>query len=495
MILGASEFTTTALLLATFGVLLVLCAVSSRATERLGIPIVLLFLALGMLAGSEGVGRIEFENYTFAFRLGTMALALILLDGGLNTSVHAVRESLGPAAILATIGVVLTAALVAGFARVLGMPWTEAALLGAVVSSTDAAAVFAVLRGGRLQLKQRVGTTLELESGLNDPMAVILTTTMTTVLTAGDASWWWLVASIPLQLGVGLGMGLAVGYGARSILARLRLPTAGLYPVLTLGVAFLAFGAATLLSGSGFLAVYVAAIVLGNGPLPYRSGLTRIHDALAWLSQIAMFLTLGLLVFPSRLVPVAGTGLAIALFLAVAARPAAVAACLAPFRFPPRQIGYIGWVGLRGAVPIILATFPVLSGVPGAVEIFNVVFFIVVVNSLIPGITIRWVTRRERLQAEALPSPAAAIEIHSMRPLHGELLSFYVSEALAVCGASLSQVPFPAHAAAILVIRGEELIAARGATRLQAGDHVYVFCRAEDRAFIELMFGSAFGGS
>lgn len=483
------EFSATALLLLTFGVLLLLCALLGRTVDRLGVPIVFIFLVLGILAGSEGIGGIEFDDYRFAFRLGTIALVLILLDGGLNTSLRVVRRYAPPAAVLATMGVVLTAALVALFSHLLGLTWPQALLLGAVTSSTDAATVFAVLRGAGLRLRPRVGATIELESGLNDPMAVILTLTTTAVLTHQAGPVLHVTADVPLQLIVGTLVGLVAGYGARLLLARMRLATAGLYPVLTLGLALLAYGAATLWHGSGFLAVFVGAVVLGNSRLPNQSGLARIHDALAWLSQVGMFLMLGLLVFPSQLWPTARTGVGVALFLAFVARPVAVVLCLAPFRYPLREIAYIGWVGLRGAVPVILAIIPVLAGVPGAAELFNVVFFIVVVGALIPGTTIQWVTRRFGFETTAAPKPLAALEMNSTRLLRGELLSFHISDALAVSHATLAEIPFPPDSAAVLVVRGEELVAARGGTTLLPGDHIYVFCRPEDKPFIELLFG------
>ncbi len=489
MLLAVTEFAVTGVLLGIFGVLLLSCALLSRTGDRFGVPIVFVFLALGMLAGSEGVGGIPFEDYRWAFRVGTAALILILLDGGLNTSLQTVRRSFAPAVVLATVGVAATAALVAGCARLLGLTWAEAVLLGAVVSSTDAAAVFAVLRGSGLRLRSRIGSVIELESGINDPMAVILTVTATAIFLGNAPSTLRVATEIPLQLLIGLGAGLAGGYAARWLLGRVRLATVGLYPVLTLGLGLLAYGAATLLGGSGFLAVFAAAVVLGNGHLPYRSGLARIHDALGWLSQVAMFLMLGLLVFPSRLLDAAPEGFLLALFLTFVARPAAVLMCLLPFGFRWSEIGYIGWVGLRGAVPIILATFPVLSGVPGAMKVFNIVFFIVVMSALLPGVTIRWVTRRMRLEAEGTPAPPAVLEVNSTRALNGELISFFITESLAVCDATLAEVPFPPDAAAALVIRGEELVAARGSTQLRRGDHVYVFCRPEDKAFIELLFG------
>ncbi|MBL0921944.1 MAG: potassium/proton antiporter [Phycisphaerales bacterium] len=490
-----TEFTTTALLLGAFGALLLASVLLSRGLDRAGVPVALLFLILGMLAGSEGLLRIPFDNFQFAFRVGTLALILILFDGGLNTSLGAVRKAAWPASVLATAGVALTAGLVALAARMVGLPWAPALLLGAVVSSTDAATVFAVLRGSGLRLKKRLGATLELESGVNDPMAVILTVALTESILGGGGLHWSLAYLVPLQLLIGGVVGAIIGHVAREFLIRVKLSTGGLYPVITLAVAFIAFGGATVVQGSGFLAVYAAALVIGNGAIPYRSALRRIHDAIAWLCQIGMFLMLGMLVFPSQLLPVALPGLALGLFLAFVARPAAVALCLLPFRFPPRETLYLGWVGLRGAVPIILATFPVLSQVPDAHRIFNLVFFMVVVNAVVPGSTVRWVTRQLRLDIPESPTPSAVLEVASTRLLKGELMSFYIDPSLAVCDAALSQVVFPEGAGAALVVRGDELLAARGSTVLRQGDHVYIFCRPEDRPFIELLFGRPQGDS
>ena len=479
-----------ALLLTTCGILLAVSVLFSRASQRIGVPIALLFLLVGMLAGSEGIGGIEFSDYRFAFRMGSLALTLILFDGGLNTPMEAVRRYWAPSGVLATVGVVLTAVLVAVPAHLWGLDWPEALLLGAVVSSTDAAAVFAVLRGSGLQLKRRVGVTLEIESGINDPVAVILTTTLTFNLLAGERfQGLELILEMAVQLTGGAAVGLALGYLARLILPRLQLPTGGLYPAFTLAVALLAFGVATLVHGSGFLSVYLAGLMLGNGPLPYRTGLLRVHDALAWLAQIGMFLLLGLLVFPSRLPEVASLGLGVALLLACLIRPVVVALCLAPFRYPWIEVLFTGWVGLRGAVPIVLATYPVLAGAPGAERIFDLVFFIVVVNAIVPGGTVAWVTRKLGLHAPEPPAPPAVLAIESRFPLKGELMSFYIDDALVVQGLRLDELDLPEGASVALIVRGNELVPSRGGSTLEPGDHVYIIASAEDRAFIQLMFG------
>jgi cell volume regulation protein A len=477
----------TAVALTATGVLLGASVLASRGSGRAGIPAALLFLLVGMGAGAAlGLG---FDDHQLAFRAGTIALVLILFDGGLSTPLASVRRVLAPAAVLATAGVAATAGLAALGARAVGLGWPEALLFGAIVSSTDAAAVFSVLRGARIQLRRRVAHVLELESGVNDPMAVMLTVGFTTALAGHQRPGLALVPELVLQLVVGVVVGWAVGRGGRFALGRARLAAGGLYPVLTLAVAFLSFGAATLLHGSGFLAVYVTAVTLGNGPLPYRTGLVRVHDAMAWFSQVAMFLVLGLLAVPARLWAVALPGLALALFLVFVARPAAVVASLLPFRFAPREVAFISWVGLRGAVPIILATYPVLAGLEAGRPIFDLVFFVVVVSTLLQGAPIRWLATRLDLVVSGAPSPRAVLEIVSRDPLAGEVLSFYVEPEAAVAGSVIADLPFPEGATVMLIVRGHELVPPRGATALEPGDHVYVFAKPEESGFVKLLFG------
>jgi cell volume regulation protein A len=479
----------TAIALAVIGVLLAVSVLASRTSGRLGVPFVLMFLLVGMLAGSEGIGRIPFEDYQLTFRVGTVALVLILFDGGLNTAVSSIRRVLAPASLLATIGVAGTAGVTALGARALGFPWAESLLLGAIVSSTDAAAVFSILRSARIRIRPRVAHLLELESGVNDPMAVILTLAVTRALVSGDTRPWTILSGTVAQLAVGIVGGLAIGYGGRWLLANIRLAATGLYPVLTLAIAFFAFGAPTLLWGSGFVAVYVAAVILGDGALPYIAGLRRVHDAMAWFSQVAMFLLLGLLAFPSRLAGVAGPGLALALFLAFVARPLVVSLLLAPFRLPLREVAFVSWVGIRGAVPIMLATFPVFAGVPGARDVFDLVFFVVVVSAAIQGTTIRSLARRLGLEVPGPPAPRAMLEIMSTQRLAGEVVSFYVEPASAVAGSRISDLPIPEGSAVMLVVRGRDLVAARGRTILEPGDHVYVFTPPGEKPFVQLLFG------
>ncbi len=486
----ATEPLATAVLVTVIGVLLGVSVLFSRASERSGVPVALIFLLIGIVAGSEGIGGIAFESYEATARLGTLALLLILFDAGLNTPVQLLRKYVAPAAVLATVGVTGTALLVAAAAHALGFPWTFALVLGAVVSPTDAAAVFSVLRNSGIHLKRRVGLTLEAESGLNDPMAVILTTVLTANLLApGDMDGLHVGGEVLLHIAVGAAFGVGIGFGGRWILGKVRLAAGGLYVALMVSFALLSFGAPTVLGGSGFLSVYIAAVILGDGELPYRAGILRVHDALAWLAQIAMFLLLGLLVSPSRMIDVAVPGIILAFFLTFIARPLVTALSLFPFRYTAKDVAYVGWVGLRGAVPIVLATFVILSRASGSEKIFDLVFFIVVVNALIPGMTVRWVTKKLGLESDDPPMPRAVLEIESLQPLRETLSSFYIDEDLDLAGVQLADIPFPESAGATLIVRGSNLIPPKPDTILAVGDHLYVFSRPDDLPFIQLMFG------
>ena len=483
-----NEPATTAILLVAAGLLLLFSVAFSRPSERIGIPVVLVFLLIGLLVGSRLPEH--FVDFDLAFRIGTVGLVLILFDGGLNTPFRQVRQYLAPASVLATLAVVGTAVMVALVARLLGLGWTEAFLLGAIVSSTDAAAVFSSLRGSGVQLRRKVGATLELESGLNDPMAVILTLTLTAqLLEGGPFDPVALGIDILLQLVIGLVVGLAVGWIGTKILDHIRVPAAGLYPALTLALALLAFGLPTLFMGSGFLAVYVAALMLGNRRLPYRSGILRVHDAMAWLAQITMFLVLGLLAVPEMLAASAIKGLLLALALALVARPLMVMLSLWPFGYNRRESGFVAWVGLRGAVPILLATFPVLAGVAGALELFHLVFFVVVVNALIPGATVRWAVKLFQVEQGGLQRPTPVLEINAIDHLPVQIISFRLDPAAMVTGNRAGVLPLPKGADILLLVRGREALPVREDTVLQANDHVHVMLKPEDKRAVELLFG------
>ena len=410
------------------GVLLLLGIGSSKFSARLGMPVLVLFLGVGMLAGSEGIGRVPFEDYGLANSVGSVALALILFDGGLRTSVGALRMAWRPALSLATVGVLVTSG-VAGLAAawILGLPVLHGLLLGAIVGSTDAAAVFSVLRTSGLRLPDRLAATLEVESGSNDPMAIFLTLGLVGVVAGTGASAGALATLFALQFGVGAAAGAGVGLAAAWAIDRINLTAAGLYPILAMAFGLLAFGLAAVLGGSGFLAVYLAGIVLGNSGTVFRRGILLFHDAAAWLAQIILFVMLGLLSFPSRLLAVAGPALAVAAVLILVARPLAVALALIPFRFAPRETAFVSWVGLKGAVPITLATFPLLAGVDGASGLFDVVFFVVLVSAVTQGWSLPVVARWLTIGRPAEAAPPLSVELHALRHVDGDVVDYTVA--------------------------------------------------------------------
>lgn len=388
------------------GILLLAGVVASKLSDRLGVPALLLFLLVGMIAGSEGIGGIEFDSPEIAQAVGTTALLIILFAGGLDTNWSAVRPVVGPGLVLSTVGVLSTTLLLGAFTWFMlgsyssfdigtrGITWIEAMLLAAIVSSTDAAAVFSVFRTSDIQPKSKIRYLLEFESGSNDPMAVLLTTAILGVMAHGEGSFVQVAFTLVRELVLGGAIGCALGFAGAWIMNRLRLSAPGLYPMLVLSLGLVTFGLAYVLGGNGFLAVYAAGVVIGNRVVKNRESVLSFHDGLSWLAQIAMFIVLGLLVFPSRLLSVAGVSIAMALFLMFVARPLSVAACLLPFRPRKNELAYISWVGLRGSVPIVLATFPATYGIEGADEVFNVIFFIVLTSVLVQGLSLipcaRW---------------------------------------------------------------------------------------------------------
>jgi potassium/hydrogen antiporter len=473
----------TAALLALAGVAL------SKVSARYGIPALVLFVGLGMLAGSEGPGGIAFENYALANALGTLALVLILFDGGLRTSREAFRVALAPATVLATAGVAVTAAITGAAASwILGVPLLEGLLLGAIVGSTDAAVVFAVLRSKGLHLGRKVAATLEVESGANDPMAVFLTVCLAQIVVGSREAGPGLVGFLALQGAIGAAVGLLVGYGASHLLNRIHLGAAGLYPVLAAASGLLAYGAAASVGGSGFLAVYLAGVVLGGRRIVFRRGIFLFHDGLAWLAQIAMFVVLGLLSFPSRVMTAAGRGLVVALVLMFVARPVAVFGCLLPFRYRLREMVFVSWVGLRGAVPIVLATIPLLLGYAGGGVFFDVVFFVVIVSALAQGWTVPVVARWLRLEAPAAPEPPLTLEISSLRELPSDIVDYTATPGCAAAGRLIRELELPGDVVVAMIVRGERVVPARGSTTIEPGDHVFLVVPDGSRAAADRVF-------
>jgi cell volume regulation protein A len=377
-----------------FSTLVILSVLTIKLSNRFGIPSLVLFLAIGMLAGSDGLGGITFDNPSLVRSLGITALVLILFSGGLDTEWTAVRPIVWQGLSLSTIGVLVTALLIGVFvAWVQGFSFLEGLLLGAIVSSTDAAAVFMVLRARKTKIPRRLIQLLEFESGSNDPMAVVLTIALIRLLMEPSTSFGELVVFFVMQMGVGAVIGIAMGEIMRRLFNALDLELEGIYPVLSLALALLTYGLTDYLDGSGFLAVYLAGLVMARKPFTHQQSVLRFHDGLAWLMQVTMFLALGLQVFPARLVPIAGVGILISLFLIFIARPASVHAALAFSPMSFREQTLVAWAGLRGAVPIILATFPIVAGIEKADMIFHLVFFIALTSVVMQGTAIPLLTR------------------------------------------------------------------------------------------------------
>ncbi len=385
------------------GILLLTTVVAGLLSSRFGLPALVGFLGLGMLAGVDGPGGISFSNYAVTQGIGVACLIFILFSGGLDTAWRDVRRIAAPALVLATAGVLLSASVVAGAAVwLLGFEPYQAFLLGAVIASTDAAAVFSILRTAGLDLHGDVPALIEVESGSNDPMAIFLVGAALALMTTDGFSPLTLAPEFALQMGLGVAIGLAAGFALPEILKRTAWRHGGLAFVISISVVLIAYGLADLLGGNGFLSVYVAGLVAGSRQYASRKVMSTFQDGLAWLAQVVMFLTLGLLITPTDLTAIIAPGLAITFLLLFVARPLSVFVCLFPFsRFDWRAKLFISWAGLRGAVPIVLATFPMVAGVPGAFTIFNIVFFVVLISSLIQGPTIKWMARRLRIEAEA----------------------------------------------------------------------------------------------
>jgi potassium/hydrogen antiporter len=473
-------------------VLLLLGIVSSKVSARLGLPVLVLFVLVGMLAGERGIGGIPFDDPGVAHALGTLALAVILFDGGLQTPKSSIRAVWKPAASLATVGVLVTATVTGSFAAwMLDLPLMEGLLLGAIVGSTDAAAVFSMLRNAGIHIKSRVKSTLEVESASNDPMAIFLTIGLLEVLVNDVSFGVGLLQLFILQMGIGAVVGLGVGWAAVRLVNRIGLVVSGLYPVLVAGCGLLAFGLAANLGGSGFLAIFVAGVIVGNSRIVFQRDTFLFHDGLAWLSQITMFVVLGLLIDPKELLDVWVEGLAISAVLIFLARPLAVAPVLKIFGFDSREITLISWVGLRGSVPIILAIFPLLFGLPEAPLIFNVVFFVVLISATVQGSTLPLFARRLGLTEPPPPAPAATLQITSIRDVNADIVEYTMRGDSRAVGRRLSQLALPEGTVVAMITRRNTVIPPRGSTVVHADDHLYVVLRPDVRPFVDRAFSQA----
>jgi cell volume regulation protein A len=459
-------------------VIIVISIFASKLSDRLGIPGFLLFLCIGMLAGSDGIGGIYFDNYWVAQLLGVIALVFIMFEGGLETDWQSTRSVFWKGVSLSTLGVLITAVLVGLFSVwVLKLSILHGMLLGAIVSSTDAAAVFSVFKSKNASLKGKLKPLLEFESGSNDPMAIFLTLGFIQLILNKTSSFWEFLLLFFSQMIIGAVLGYLSGKMMVILINRLRLKHEGLYPVFTLSVVILIYGITAFLKGSGFLAVYIAGIVLGNSDFIHKKSLTNFHDGLAWLMQLTMFIALGLLVFPSQLVPIIGVGLLVSIFLILIARPVSVFAVFAFSKMKLKEKALISWVGLRGAVPIVLATFPLLAGVPETDTIFNVVFFIVLTSALLQGTTIpvvaKWLgvsgttLNQQRSLQEYIPSIKSANELTEIEiPKDSELV-----------GKQIVEIGLPKKVLIVLITRKEEYIIPNGGVIIEAGDKLLLLAK------------------
>lgn len=462
-------------------ILLISSILANKTSFKLGIPTLILFLAVGMMAGSEGIGKIDFNDPHIAEILGVLALNFILFSGGLDTKWESVKPVVWRGVSLSTLGVLITASVVGVFAWLIAdFTILEGLLLGSIVSATDAAAVFSILRTKNVALKGSLRHVLELESGSNDPMAYILTISLTYILTHTDASILMVILGFCRQMVIGFICGMILGKVIVIIINKIKLDIDGLYPVLVMALIFFTFSSTHLLGGNGFLAVYLAAIVLGSSNFIHKKSIIRFYDGQAWLMQIIMFLTLGLLVFPSKIWPVMGTGLLISAALIFLARPIAVFISLSFFRIRTRDKLFISWVGLRGAVPIVFATYPLLARVEKADMIFNLVFFISVTSVMLQGTLLHLVADWLRVTVPKKAKKMTALDLELYDTIQSEFVEVILAGNSTAVGKAIVKLKLPKPTLIVLIVRDGKYIQPNGSTVLEEGDKLLMLANNKE---------------
>lgn len=461
-------------------ILLFLSILVSKTTGMLSIPLLILFLGIGMLAGVDGMG-IRFDNFPLAQGIGVVSLVFILFSGGLDTKWESIKPILGKGLSLSTVGVLVTAFSVGIFVHyVTSLSLLEGLLLGGIVSSTDAAAVFSILRSQGIGLKKNLKPLLELESGSNDPMAYFLTIGFTFLLITPAATFTDLIPMLIKEITLGSLIGIVMGKIMVWLINRIRLNTEGLYPVLVISLVFMTYSVTHFFKGNGFLAVYIAGLILGNKNFIHKNSIIKFYDGQAWLVQIIMFLTMGLLVYPKKLIPIADTGLLISIFLMFVARPLGVYISLIPFRTSLREKLFISWVGLRGAVPIIFATYPLIAGVEKANMIFNLVFFIVLTSVTLQGTTLSWVAKKLNL---FIPEKRKILLRSKFADdMRNELFEVEVPFGSRATGRTIVQLGLPKNTLIVMIKREEGFITPNGNTEIKSGDRLTIMANANSDA-------------
>ncbi|PTL38778.1 potassium/proton antiporter [Alkalicoccus saliphilus] len=463
---------------------------TTKFASRFGVPALLLFIAIGMIAGSDGLGIIHFHNPVYAQLIGIFALIVILFEGGLSTKWSTIKPVAVPALLLATLGVLVTSFTVAAAAVLLiDITWLEGLLLGAIVGSTDAAAVFAALKGKNI--KARLGATLEAESGSNDPMAMFLTLGFLQLILIEEETVLSIAGVFFIQMGLGLLFGLAFGWAASWIINRINLDAGGLYPILAIGFAVLTYSSAAFFDGSGLLAVYAAALVIGNNTLTYRHTIFSFNEGFAWMMQLTMFVILGLFAFPSQVftLEVIFYGVLLAFTLILIARPLAVLVSTIGFKYTWQEKTLISWAGLRGAVPIVLATYPMIADLDNAQIIFNIVFFVVLTSALIQGATIAPFAAKLGLTGPTKVAPFHSLELISIGQANAEIVEYTVNEETKIAGQTLAEIDFPSDILINAIIRDQELVMPYGDAEVKTGDTLYILVSRKKKKELKRILG------